>query len=316
MKPLLLTMTQERKEHISLMLKNIYPTFDGIVAVINLPSNDGTIELLEANKGNGKIIIQNWTPNHAFLMNHLLFYGGIKNGQYCVYLDSPESMTDLFISELPQMLEDFEKNEIGALYWDQRPYIFKYNPYMEFYGAVHWGLTNVGGRIITIEDKDKYIINRRKEMPKYYGSLNGAKYYLCYYLGNDIQLVYGKYGEQIVNHHEFLRRKFQVYCTDVLKLNIQNLDDIIIYMKKIKNKEIIPDEFFIEMVELEFRLSELFQIEVLNQDFIKDVVRWQADGTHLRYRFSFKDYLAGNSGFPENYLGTILRYNQKFNIKD
>jgi len=316
MKPLLLTMTQERKEHISLMLKNIYPTFDGVIALVNLPSNDGTIELLEANKGNGKIITQNWTPNHGFLMNHLLFYGGIKNGQYCVYLDSPESMTDKFISELPEILNDFEKNNIGALYWDQRPYIFKYNPYMEFYGAVHWGLTNIEGKIITMDNKDEYINNKRKETPKFYGSLNGTKYYFCYFLGNDIQLIYGRYGQEIVNYHEVLRRKFQMYCKYELNLNTNSLDDIVKYMKKIKNKEVIPDEFFIEMVELEFRLSELFQIEVLGHDYINDVVKRQPDGSHLRYRFSFKDYLAGNSGFPKNYLGTILKYNKHFNIKD
>ncbi|NBW13140.1 MAG: hypothetical protein EBR82_34480 [Caulobacteraceae bacterium] len=309
MKPFLLTMTQERKEHISLMLKNIYPTFDGVIALVNLPSNDGTIELLQANKGNGKIITQNWTPNHGFLMNHLLFYGGIQNGQYCIYLDSPESMTDLFIKELPQMLNDFNNNNIGALYWDQRPYIFKYNPYMEFYGAVHWGLTNITGKIITLPEKDKYIINRRKETPKYFGSINGSKYYLCYFLGNDMQLLYGKYGQDVVNHHEALRKKFQMYCVNVLKLNISTLDDMINYMKKIKNKEIAPDEYFVDMVELEIRLSELFQIEVLGQDFMKDVVP-------MRDRFSFKDYLAGNSGFPKDYLGTRLQYNRQFNIKD
>lgn len=309
MKPFLLTMTQERKEHISLMLKNIYPTFDGVIALVNLPSNDGTIELLQANKGNGKIITQNWTPNHGFLMNHLLFYGGIQNGQYCIYLDSPESMTDLFIKELPQMLNDFNNNNIGALYWNQRPYIFKYNPYMEFYGAVHWGLTNITGKIITLPEKDKYIINRRKETPKYFGSINGSKYYLCYFLGNDMQLLYGKYGQDVVNHHEALRKKFQMYCVNVLKLNISTLDDMINYMKKIKNKEIAPDEYFVDMVELEIRLSELFQIEVLGQDFMKDVVP-------MRDRFSFKDYLAGNSGFPKDYLGTRLQYNRQFNIKD
>ena len=80
MKPLLLTMTQERKEHISLMLKNIYPTFDGVVALVNLPSNDGTIELLETNKGNGKVITQNWTPNHGFLMNHYFIMETLKMG--------------------------------------------------------------------------------------------------------------------------------------------------------------------------------------------------------------------------------------------
>jgi hypothetical protein len=249
-------------------------------------------------------------------MNHLLYYGNIKDGQYCIYLDSPESMTDKFIEELPILLESFEKNNIGALYWDERPYIFKYNPYMEFFGAVHWGLKNIEGQMISIPDKDKYIINRRKETPKFFGSINGTKYYLCYYLGNDIQLVYGKYGQEVVNHHETLRRKFQMYCKYKLNLDISTLDDMVKYMTKIKNKEVVPEEYFIDMVELEFRLSELFQIEVLGQDFIKDVVNRQADGSQLRYRFSFKDYLNGASGFPKNYLGTILQYNRQFNIKD
>lgn len=309
LKPLLLTMTQERKEHISLMVKNIYPTFDGIIGLVNLPSNDGTLEVLEENKGNGKILTQQWTCNHAFLMNHLLHYGNIKNNQYCVYLDSPESMTDKFINELPSMLENFEKNNIGALYWDQRPYIFKYNRYMEFFGAVHWGLNNINGQIITLPNKEEYIINRRKETPKYFGSLNGTKYYLCYYLGNDIQLVYSKYGTEVVQHHELLRRKFQTYCTDILNLDISSLDGMIDYMKKIYTKEIIPDQYFVDMVELEFRLSELFQIEILNQDFMSEVAK-------NRYRFSFKDYLSGGNGYPDNYLGTILQYNRKFNIPD
>lgn len=308
-KPWLLTMTQERKDHISLMVNNIYPTFKGIISLVNLPSNDGTIEILEKNKGEGKVITQIWTQNHAFLMNHLLYYGGIKNGEYCLYLDSPESLTDYFIEQLPSLLEDFEKNNIGALFWNQRPYIFKYNPYMEFFGAVHWGLTNINGKIITLPDKDKYIINRRKETPKFFGSINGTKYYLCYLLGNDTQLVYGKYGQDVVSHHENLRRQFQMYCIDKLKLNINTLDDMINYMKKIKNKEVIPDNYFIDMVELEFRLSELFQIEVLNQDFMSSIVP-------RRYRFSFKDYLNGGSGYPKEYLGTILKYNRQFNIQD
>jgi len=302
-------MTQERREHISLMLRNIYPTFKGVISLVNLPSNDGTIELLEQNKGEGRVITQNWTQNHAFLMNHLLYYGNIKNGEYCLYLDSPESLTDYFVEQLPSLLEDFEKNNVGALFWDQRPYIFKYNPYMEFFGAVHWGLSNIYGKIITLPEKEKYIINRRKDTPKFFGSINGTKYYVCYFLGNDTQLVYGKYGQNIVNHHENLRRQFQMYCMEKLKLNINTLDDMINYMKKIKNKEISPENYFIEMVELEFRLSELFQIEVLNQDFINDVVP-------RRYKFSFKDYLNGGSGYPEEYLGTILKYNRQFNIQD
>ena len=311
MKPLLLTMTQERKEHISHMISNIYPTFDGIVALVNQPSNDRTLELLEANKGNGKIITQNFTPNHSFLMNHLLHYGNIKDGQYCIYLDSPESMTEDFITALPYILDNFERDGIGAGYWDSRPYIFKYNPYMEFFGAVHWGLRNIEGKIAHMPpDKDKFIINRRKETPKYYGSLNGTKYYLCYPLGNDIDLVYGKFPEQIRNYHEDLRRSFRSYCINQLGLNLNNLTDMINYMSKIKNKEIKPDDFFIGVVELEFRLSELFQIEVLGMDLIEDIVP-------RRYLWSFADYLKTSDGFSNpNYKGIIIKYQEKFNVKE
>lgn len=307
----LLTMTQERRDDISKMISNIYPTFDGIVALVNQPSNDRTYELLEENKGEGRILKQDFTPNHGFLMNHLLFYGGIKEGDWCLYLDSPESMTDDFIYALPYILEKFDNDEIGAGYWDSRPYIFKYNPYMEFFGAVHWGLKNIEGKIAHLpSEKDKFIINRRKETPKYYGSLNGTKYYLCYPLGNDIELVYGKYGNGIPEAHEQLRKNFRSYCLNKLKLNLNNLNDMINYMIQIRDKKIIPENEFINMVELEFRLSELFQIEVLGMDLIKDIVP-------RRYRWSFIDYLKTGDGFINpDYKSTIIQYQEKFNIKE
>ncbi len=309
-KPLLLTMTQNREEDISKMVSNIYPTFDGIVAVVNQPSNDNTQKILEDNKGNGHIYTQDFTPNHGYLMNKLLFNNKIKDGQWCLYLDSPESCTDFFIKEIPSLLENFDKIGVGALYWDNRPYLFKYNSYMEFYGAVHWGLKGISGKIASSGMKDSYILNKRKENPKYYGSLNGTKYYLCYPLGNDIDLVYGKFGQEIVNYHEKLRRIFRKYCIEELKLNINSLQDLKDYMITIKEKFTVPSDFFINMVETEFRLSEFFQIEVLGMDLIKDIVP-------KRYKWNFKDYLEKGDGFINpDYKGTIIQYQEKFNIKE
>lgn len=306
----LLTMTQERVEDIRKMISNIYPIFNGIIALVNQPSNDGTYELLEENKGEGRILKQDFTPNHSFLMNHLLFYGGIKEADWCLYLDSPESCTDLFIGEVKSITKQFEERGVSALYWDNRPYLFKYNPYMEFFGAVHWGLSGINGNIVTIDHKDKYITNRRKETPKYYGSLNGTKYYLCYPLGNDIKLVYGKFGEEVRSFHELLRKRFRSYCINQLGLNLNNLTDMVNHMIKIKNKEVLPGSFFIEVVEMEFRLSELFQIEVLGMDLIKDIVP-------RRYRWSFSDYLKTGDGFINpDYKGIIIQYQEKFNIKE
>jgi hypothetical protein len=89
-KPLLLTITQERVADVDLMTRNIYPTFQGILAVVNQPSDDGTFEMIDARKRDGKIIKRKFVPDHAFLMNELLFCDFIKEGQWCLFLDSPE----------------------------------------------------------------------------------------------------------------------------------------------------------------------------------------------------------------------------------
>lgn len=305
-KPLLLTMTQERYEDISQMISNIYPTFDGIVAVVNQPSNDGTYELLLENSGKGRIIKVNWTPNHAFLMNHLLFYGGIQENQWCLYLDSPESCTNLFIQRLPNIIENFNNNGVDAIYWDDRPYLFKYNSYMEFYGAVHWGLKGTQGIHVTSSDKNDYIINRRLNNKNLAWCYNGSKYYVCYPLSNDVYSTYIKYGQDTVDNKEKERRSIRKYLRENLNLNLDNLNDLIEYMQKIERKEVIPDDYFINAVELNFRLSELYQLKVLNMDFMGEIAK-------RRHCWSFRGHLNGN-GWIEGYIGQINKFNENHGL--
>ena len=84
-----------------------------------------------------------------------------------------------------------------------------------------------------------------------------------------------------------------------------DLDDLIGYFTKIKNKEIVPEKFFTDVVEMEFRLTELFQLKVLGMDFMNEIVP-------NRYKFSFKNYLETGNGFSDpNYKGTTLLYDDK-----
>jgi hypothetical protein len=301
-------MTQERRDHISFMLRNIYPVFQGVIGVVNQPSNDGTYEVLEENKGDGLIIKRPWVYNHGYLMNELLFSRKIKNNQWCLYLDSPQSCTDKFIEIIPSMLEKFDKEGIGALFWEDRAYFFKFHEYLEFYGAYHWGLNNIIGKIITIPNQEDYIINKRKETPEVSWCFNPIKSYISYPLSNECVAMYSKYGDAIWKKHEMIRRSFRTYLQEKLNLNLNSLDDLINYMKKIESKEIIPDDYFVETVQNEFRLSELYQLKVLNYNFMgkrpDDPI-----GMHPRYEWSFRNHLQFKNGWiDENYKGTVLRY--------
>lgn len=299
-------MTQNRKKDIEKMISNIYPTFDGIVGVVNQPSNDGTFELLEANKKDGKIIKADWTPNHGFLMNYLFFYGGIRDNSWCLYLDSPEYPTEKFIFELPKIINQLENHGHDSLYWDNRPYLFKYNQYLQFFGAVHWGIDGLK-KPITIPNKEEYIINTRLNNKEISWCLNGSKYYICYPLGNEVYSTYHKYHISIVNEMEGERRNIRAYLKNVLNLNLDTLDDLIGYMKKIESKEIIPSDFFINAVENQFRLSELYQLKVLNMDFMNEIAK-------KRHKWSFKAHLLNGNGWIEGYIGKINQLNKQFNL--
>jgi hypothetical protein len=113
--------------------------------------------------------------------------------------------------------------------------------------------------------------------------------------------MYGKYGSNIVQKHEKVRREFRGFCKNQLRLSTDTLDGLIRYMKKIRDKIVTPDKYFIDVVENEFRMSELFQLKVLDMDFMTTM--------HPRYKWSFKNYLKCGDGWADKeYTGTILRY--------
>ena len=205
-----------------------------------------------------------------------------------------------------------KKYNCGCVYGDGRPYIIEYLDSMLFSGSPHWFLTGLmkSSTHWSKEQKDSYIINKRHETPSISFCLNGSKYWYVYSHGNNqVFADYGKYGENVWRDHENKRINFRLFCEYNLGLSLNSLDGLIEYMEKVNNKEIVPYDYFINTVQEEYRLSELFQLKVLNLDFMSQIVP-------RRYEFSFKDYINGGDGYPKVYESTIKRYNRMYNIKD
>jgi hypothetical protein len=152
--------------------------------------------------------------------------------------------------------------------------------------------------LLQIKKKINY---KRHLNPDKHFQEHDTKYYL-YGRSNQMEMFYGKYGQEIVNHHEQIRRNFRKELKNLgYTCDLNGLEQ---YFKKGEFSE-----FAKNVIELEFCLSEYYQRKILKQDFMSFIVP-------RRKTFSFKDYLNGGSGFPEGYESTIIKYNKQFNIKE
>ena len=290
--------TSNEREKITNLIIRTKPYVDGFIWCVDEKSNDGTFEILDANKKDGKILKHYWSNSHDFQANEYLLSGTIKNEDWILICDTSELPTEFWLKRMRYDIDLFEKQKFGALYCSGRPYLVKYWDHMFFLFTPHWSLQGVKDQIYIIPEEEKYLYIENKrdlDKTKHY-CIHNTKYLYCYGRSNQTELAYGKYGRQIVDFHENKRFEFRHYARKVLKLDY-TLDSLENYFKKSNYTE-----EFINYVQLEFPMSEFFQVKILGMDFIKEIVP-------KRYKFSFRDYLKYGNGFSNsNYLGTILRY--------
>lgn len=130
-----------------------------------------------------------------------------------------------------------------------------------------------------------------------------AKYWYVYTDSNICTVIYGSFGQQVIEYQESIRKRFRAYCNIKLNLSLDHLGDLISLYDKINKKEVIPQSAFIDITELEFVLSELFQLEVLKKT--------PEEILSNRFKWSFKNYLKYGDGlYDKNYLGTYIKYQQ------
>lgn len=293
--------TQEREKDIDELTKDTYDYFDGIVAVVNQPSNDKTYEILDSRKKAGKIIKRPFVKHHAHMMNEFLFSGVIKNLDWFLILDSPERINLNWLKGLREDIFYYEKNNIGGLFLD-RIYLARYIDSMEFNGGVHWGLSPFIGNIvnacsITGYKKTNYISSTRNSLDS--GVLNPAKYYFSYGANSQTQLLYQQFGNDVWQRHENMRMVFRINCQNKLGLDL-TLDSLIQYM--VNNVNNFPS-WFEEMLEIEVNLIDIFRLKVLNhtvEDLVKNRFNWSY--------YKWKNEGLINQDINNGYIGIFNKY--------
>ena len=293
--------TSNQEENIRDLIESTKDYVDGFCWTVHTDSKDKTFDLLNENKKEGKIVQVPYIKHHGISAMFWMHCGVIRNGHWVIINDSKEKLQNFWLSKIREDIKDYEQQGVGAVYCSGRPFLFQFYDFMTMDATPHWFLNHPVGQIITIseENKDKYIINKRKLDPTEHFCLHDIRYLWEFGVSNQIPAFYSKYGSQVVNFHETERVRFRLRCEKEmgLEFTLKSLED---YLKSTRNYP----EWFIDYVESEFSLSEFFRLKVLGEDFMKDLVP-------RRELWSFKNYLQFGSGFSDpNYLGTRPKYDR------
>ena len=291
--------TSNSEENIKDLIESTKDYVDGFCWTVHTDSKDKTLQLLEDNKKEGKIIQVPYIKHHGISAMFWMCCGIIKNGDWVVINDSKEKLNNFWLSKIRNDIEEYNKEGIGAVYCSGRPFLFKYYDFQIMEATPHWYLKHPVGKVVAIpeEEKDNYIINKRKLDPTEHFCLHDIKYMWEFGVSNQCEAFYSKYGGHVYNFHETQRRKFRILCQQELNLEytLKSLEE---YLKSTRDYP----QWFIDYFELEFSFSEFFRLKILGEDFMKDIVP-------KREKWSFKNYLKTGDGFSDpEYLGTRLKY--------
>lgn len=265
MKIYLCGITHNKKEKIDELTKDIWDHFDGLIFV-DAGSTDGTLEILNQRKKQGKIIYRNWTNDFDFQNNEILRQGGMKNGDWFLLRDDEERLNPKFTSDIKRFIEDLEKQTISSCWWLGKGFLFKYYDDMYFQGNPHWGIVNTRqkgidlGKYFGHTDEIKDItwntrINTRSR-PDWYK--HHLKYYWVYGRSNHLLLgrenniqEYQELEANRVNIREYCRLKYNLEFTiesfhNFISKNEWKNDNIFLEMF---NKEPILQRYYLHFIE-------------------------------------------------------------------
>ena len=224
MKVYLCGITQNEKENIDGLTKDVYEHFDGLIFVDG-GSTDGTRELLEERKGGGLITTRKWTNDHDWQMNEFLRQGPLELGDWFVTIDSMERLAPKFTSDIREFIEKCRASQIRSIYKRGKGLMWEFFDDQYFLGSPHWGLQNARPKAIEIsnfedyKDESQYCYNVRDDQREDDHFVDHfVKYYYVY--GRSNHLLLGREDDREgFQEHEENRQLFRFYCKHELNLD-------------------------------------------------------------------------------------------------
>ncbi len=224
-------MTQNNKENIDELTKDIYFYFDGLIFVDH-QSKDGTAELLKDRKGQGEIISIPWLNHHGLSMNTILTSNKLMPGDYIFFSDDLERISVNFARQAKEFAVNLSKHNINSLYSYGKIFGLRYFPEIHFSVATpHCHVVNPRPNAVEMstvpgfEDPKTYRWNiRGDKRPRHSFIDHFVKYLFEYKISN--QMIIGRENdEQDFLKHEQIRQNLIYYWVRVLKMEntVENL---------------------------------------------------------------------------------------------
>ncbi len=197
---LCLITSQNERNNIDELTKDIWHHFDGICAVVH-PDGESTqvSALLVDRMKEGFVTKQPFLHHHSHAMNSWLLDKRIEQGDICVIRDSLERLNPQFAQNLSFIYQELLKQGIWNIWAGGKLLSFRRNYNQSFFGGIHWGLAPLSGKSIDVkninllynEDRNCAYSVRNEKRPRSSQVYHEVKYLLDYGVnGNHLNLYF------------------------------------------------------------------------------------------------------------------------------
>jgi hypothetical protein len=207
---------------------NVIPAakhFDGLNFVVNCGDANQNkidlIELLDRNKGDGFIHIQDWIDRYDFARNRYLLDPRVMDGDILVIVDSLEKLDEGFAEiSIPKLADFMGKNDIDVIFLHGKTFMVRKNEGMTYVNAVHEQVRPINRAVeltqcIGYEDSSKYFKNTRPEVRDDNHWVKDC-HFLKYYCYSPIQCLMGSEGNQPQYQARVMNRaEFKAVCREL-----------------------------------------------------------------------------------------------------
>ncbi len=148
--------SDNERENIDELTKDIWQSFDGICAVIHAQSYTNEVSaLLDSRIKKGFIKERTWMANHSHSMNEWLFDKRIEQGDVCVIRDTLERLNPQFAQNLSFIIDELAKKNVWNIWSGGKLLAFRRWSNQQFFGGIQWGFSGYYNNTIDVKKENE-----------------------------------------------------------------------------------------------------------------------------------------------------------------